>query len=115
MAVGYAFVFPGFLTPVLTQFFFPKPLTTFLTCVCRGERRKYAGKEVHLDRRSNSGDRTEYLNTQSNIRLLVSKTDIQEGKFFFFLYNSGFPHKGSVLCGKGLVDLIVLLEIKYAL
>ena len=30
-------VFPGFLTPVLTQLFFPKPPTSFLTCFCRGE------------------------------------------------------------------------------
>ena len=28
---GDTFVFPGFLTPVLTQLFFPKPPTTFLT------------------------------------------------------------------------------------
>ena len=38
LAVGDAHVFPGFLTPVLTQLFFPKPPTTFLTCFCRGER-----------------------------------------------------------------------------
>ena len=38
MAVGDACVFPGFLTPVLTQLFFPKPPTTFLTCFCRGKR-----------------------------------------------------------------------------
>ena len=54
MAVGDAHVFPGFLTPVLTQLFFPKPPTTFLTCFCRGERRKYAGKKVCLNRGSNS-------------------------------------------------------------
>ena len=42
MAVSDAYVFPGFLTPVLTQLFFPKSPTTFLTCFCRGERRKYA-------------------------------------------------------------------------
>ena len=54
MAVGDAYVFPGFLTPVLTQLFFPKPPTTFLTCFCRGERRKYAGKKSRLNRRSNS-------------------------------------------------------------
>ena len=42
MAVSDAHVFPGFLTPVLTQLFFPKPLTTSL---CRGEGRKYAGKK----------------------------------------------------------------------
>ena len=35
MAVGDAYVFPGFLTPVLTQLFFPKPPTTFLTFFCR--------------------------------------------------------------------------------
>ena len=54
MAVGDAYVFLGFLTPVLTQLFFPKPPTTFLTCFCRGERRKYAGKKSHLNRGSNS-------------------------------------------------------------
>ena len=54
MAVGDAYVFPGFLTPVLTQLFFPKPPTTFLTCLCRGERRKYAGKKSRLNRGSNS-------------------------------------------------------------
>ena len=46
-------VFPGFLTPVLTQLFFPKPPTTFLTCFCRGERRKYAGKKSRLNQGSN--------------------------------------------------------------
>ena len=50
MAVGDAHVFPGFLTPVLTQLFFPKSPTTFLTCFRGGERRKYAGQEVRLDR-----------------------------------------------------------------
>ena len=54
MAVGEAYVFPGFLTPVQTQLFFPKPPTTFLTCFCRGERRKYAGKKSCLNCRSNS-------------------------------------------------------------
>ena len=54
MVVGDAHVFPGFLTPVLTQLFFPKPPTTFLTCFCRGERRKYAGKKSRLKWGSNS-------------------------------------------------------------
>ena len=35
-------MFSGFLTPVLIQLFFAMPRTTFLTCFCRGERRKYA-------------------------------------------------------------------------
>ena len=54
MAVGDAYVFPGFITPVLTQLFFPKPPITFATCICRGERRKYAGQKIHLNRGSNS-------------------------------------------------------------
>ena len=54
MAVGDAYVFPGFLTPVLTLLFFPKPPTTFLTCFCRGERRTYAGKKSRLNPGSNS-------------------------------------------------------------
>ena len=52
MAVGDAHVFPGFLTQALTQLFLPKP-PTFLTCFCRGERQKYAGKKVRLKRGSN--------------------------------------------------------------
>ena len=67
MAVGDAYVFPGFLTPVPTQLFFPKPPTTFLTCFCRGERRKYAGKKSCLNRGSNSqppGHESDTLTTE---------------------------------------------------
>ena len=67
MTVGDAHVFPGFLTPVLTQLFFPKPPTTFLTCFCRGERRKYAGKKSRLNRGSNSlppGHESDTLTTE---------------------------------------------------
>ena len=67
MAVGDAHVFPGFLTPVLTLLFFPKPPTTFLTCFCRGERRKYAGKKSRLNRGSNSqppGHESDTLTTE---------------------------------------------------
>ena len=46
-------MFPGFLTPVLTQLFFPKPPTTFLTCFCRGERRKFAERKT-----ASTGDQT---------------------------------------------------------
>ena len=59
--------FPGFLTPVLTQLFFPKPPTTFLTCFCRGERQKYAGKKSRLNRGSNSqppGHESDTLTTE---------------------------------------------------
>ena len=63
MAVGDAYVFPGFLTPVLTQLFFPKPPTTFLTYFCRGERRK----KSRLNRGSNSkpsGHESDTLTTE---------------------------------------------------
>ena len=49
MAVGDIHLFPGFFIPEQTQ-----PLTTFLTCFCRGERLKYAGKKVGHSRGSNS-------------------------------------------------------------
>ena len=67
MAVVDTYVFPGSLTIVLTQLFFPKPQTTFLTCFCRGERRKYAGKKVPPNRGSNSqppGHESDMLTTE---------------------------------------------------
>ena len=67
MAVVDTYVFPGFLTPVLTQLFLPKPPTTFFTCFCRGERRKYAGKKTRLNRGSNSpqpGHESDTLTTE---------------------------------------------------
>ena len=54
MVVDDTHMFPGFRTPALTQLLFPKPLTTFPICFCRGERRKYAGKKVCFNRVSNS-------------------------------------------------------------
>ena len=88
MAVGDAYVFPGFLTPVLTQLFFPKQPTTFLTCFCRGERRKYAGKKSRLNRGSNSqppGHESDALTTeppgrgQSNLKALAgNKINVTE-------------------------------------
>ena len=67
MVIGDAHVFPGFLTPELTQLFFPKPPTTFLTCLCRSERRKYAGNKSRLNRGSNSqpsGHESDKLTTE---------------------------------------------------
>ena len=72
MAVGDAIVFPGFLTPVLTQlsfqlFFSHAIPTTVLTCFSRGERRKYAGKKGLLKRVSNSqppGHESDTLTTE---------------------------------------------------
>ena len=77
MAVGDARVFPGFLTPVLTQIFFPMPSTTFLSCFCRGERRKYAGKKSRLNRGSNSqppGHESDTLTTEPPGRAEVYRT-----------------------------------------
>ena len=77
MAVGDAHVFPGFLTPVLTQLFFPKPPTTFLTCFCRGERQKYVKKKVRLNRGSNSqppGHESDMLTTEPPGRGFLTST-----------------------------------------
>ena len=67
MAVGDAYVFRGFLTPVLTQLFLPKPPTTFLTCFCRGDKRKYAGKKV-----ASTGDQTHNHQVMSPTRSPLS-------------------------------------------
>ena len=75
MSVGDAYVFPGFLTPVLTQLFFPNPPITFPTCFCRGERRKYAGKKSRLNLGSNSqppGHESDTLTTEPPGRLCGS-------------------------------------------
>ena len=77
MAVGDAYMFPGFLTPKLAQLFFPKPLTTFLTCFCRGEGRKYTGKKSHLNRGSNSqppGHESDTLTTEPSRQGLIITT-----------------------------------------
>ena len=91
MAFGDAYVFPGFLTPVLTQLFFLKPPTTFLICFCRGERRKYAGKKSRLNWRSNSqppGHVSDTLTTEppgwgwSNLKLSSANSfSLEESKF----------------------------------
>ena len=103
MAVDDAHVFPDFFTPVLTQLFFPKPPTTFLTCFCRGEMRKYAGKKSRLTRGSNSqppGHGSDTLTTESPWRDELLKSVVQvrddtlhvyfEFSFFFFVRYS--PH-----------------------
>ena len=50
MVVGDAYVFTGFLTPVLTQLFFPKPLTTFLIILPQRWEQKIRWKESRLNR-----------------------------------------------------------------
>ena len=70
MEVGDAYVFPGFLTPVLTQFFFPKPPTTFLTCFCRGERQNTSEGKAASTR-----DRTHNHQVMSPTRSPLSHPD----------------------------------------
>ena len=68
MAVGDAHVSWLSYTSTNTTFF-PKPSTTFLTCF-RGDRRKYAGKKVRLNRVSNSqpGHESDMLTTKASGR-----------------------------------------------
>ena len=95
MAVGDTYEFPGFLRSVLTQLFFPKPPTTFLTCFCRGERRKYSGEKSCLNRGSISqrpGQESDMLTTELGSTDLVQTflpynpefKQLWGGSFFFF-------------------------------
>ena len=79
MAASDAYVFPGFPTPVLTLLFFPKSPTTFLTCFCRGERRKYARKKSRLNQGSNSqppGYESDTLTTEPPGRASTERIDV---------------------------------------
>ena len=65
--MGTHMCFLAFSHQYLTQLFFPKPLTTFLICFCRGERQKYAGKKSRLNRGSKSqppGHESDMLTTK---------------------------------------------------
>ena len=67
MAVGDAHVFPGFLTPVLTQLSFQSRhlLFSHASAEVRGE--KFAGQKVRLNRGSNSqppGHESDTLTTE---------------------------------------------------
>ena len=66
MGVGDSHMFPGFLTPVLTNCL-SKATTSFFTCFSRGERRKYTGKKVCHNQVSDSqppGHESDTLNTE---------------------------------------------------
>ena len=88
MAVGDAYVFPGFLT----QLSFPKPPTTFPTWFCRGERRKYARKKSRLNRGSNSqppGHESDTITTEPpgrGCKRLRSKPQLKHFKFHYFYF-----------------------------
>ena len=108
MAVGDAYVFPGFLTPVLTQLFFPKPLPAFLTCFCRGERRKYARKKSPLNRGSNSqppGHESATLTTEPPGRGRLSTTEIIIYVTFILSSANAFKFK-FLSSGNGLIDVL---------
>ena len=66
MSVGDSYVFPGFLTLVLTQLSFQSH-RLFFTCFSRGESWKYVGKKVYLNRVLNSqllGHESDTLTTE---------------------------------------------------
>ena len=81
-------VFPGFLTSVLTQLFFPKPQTTLLICFCRGERRECARKKVRFNWVSNSqppGHDSDKLTTE-----LPWQAYLSDRKSYFMSYVTNF-------------------------
>ena len=74
MAVGDAHAFPGFLKPILTQTSFQSHQLLFSQCFNRGERLKYAGEKVRLNRVSNSqppGHESDTLNTEPSGRVHI--------------------------------------------
>ena len=82
MVVSDAHVFPGFLTPVLTQFFFPMLPSTFLACFCKGDRQKYARKKVRLDQGLNSqppGHESDTLITGAGLKV-TEKLKVNSGR-----------------------------------
>ena len=104
MAAGDAYVFPGFLTPVLTQLFYTEPPTTFLTCFFRGERRKYAGKKTLLNRGSNSqppGHESDMLTTEPARRGYLFSTERVKP------YTTKCPGVKICLCNDRLNDVII--------
>ena len=99
MAVDDANVFPGFLSLVLTQLFFPKPPTTLITCFCKGERRKYTRKKSRLNRGSNSqppGCESDTLTTEPPGR---GVNKVEKGE------NAGYKKKRKVIKLKALERL----------
>ena len=119
MMVGGAYVFPGFLTQALTQLFFPKPPTTFLTCFWRGERRKNAGKKIPLNLGSNSqppGHESDTLTTEppgwgcstkDQCRApLLSVADVRTGGRWFDPRHNQYPFRGlMVVIATGFIPL----------
>ena len=77
--------FLTFLTPILTQLFFPRPPTTFLTFFCRGERRKHAGKKNRFNQGSNSqppGHESDTLITEPPRQgIFYTKNTVQYGLY----------------------------------
>ena len=73
MAVGDVYVFPGFLTPILTQLFFLKPPTTFLTCFCRGIYSNKIAKAGHITSSLFTHKETDKLLLKLT-KLLIGKT-----------------------------------------
>ena len=91
-------MFPGFLTPVLTQLFFPKPPTTFLTCFCRGERRNTPERKV-----ASTGDRT---HTHQVISQTRSPLSYPGGVGTLLLFCSWFLFHNIVAKGKTVLGTI---------
>ena len=114
MAVGDACVFPGYLTPVLTQLFFPKPPTTFCTCFCTGGRRKCARKKVRLDRNVESGVKQHSVIQQSFIYQDIYSLRVYK-QLDIFNTNTGLKTIGSGNDERSLffVNFVVVADFVY--
>ena len=91
MAVSDAHVFPGFLTLVPTQLFFPKLNRLLYSHASAGERRKYAGKKVCLNRGSKSqspGHESDMPTTEQPGRGGFGWTDLRSSDYMLTLWGA---------------------------
>ena len=86
MAVGDAYVFPGFLKPVLTQLFFPKPPTTFSHMLLQRWKAKIRWKESHLNLESNSQPPSLTRSTLSHTGGVLNMYEGTPHSVIFFLH-----------------------------
>ena len=89
MVVGDTYVFPGFLTPVLTQLFLPRPLTTFPNASA-----DVRGKNTPERKVASTEDRTHNHQVMSPKRSPLSLLcqNLPQSNFLLLIFPVFFPY-----------------------